>query len=156
MRLIDRRIRRDAGYWEGMASGAAVLTSSYGSPDREPLIPQLAGFAQQANGSSSPVFSAHLVRLSLFSEVTFAWQAQGDKLLWGTAGRGVWEEPFGPGTGTGQLLGGMEQDAFLGGNAYIWDAPGEDRLVRLRPDWVTIVSEPVRPVIHADPLGDDR
>jgi hypothetical protein len=29
----------------------------------------------------------------------------------------------------------------LAGNAYLWDAPGEDRLVRLRPDWTTIVSE---------------
>ena len=38
----------------------------------------------------------------------------------------------------------MEQDAFLAGQAYIWDAPGEDRLIRLRPDWTTIVSEVVR------------
>ena len=144
MRLWDRLIRRDAGYWEGMASGAAVLTTSYGSADREPLLPQLAGFAQQANGSSSPVFSAHLVRLALFSEVTFQWQAKGDKHLWGNEDLVKLEEPFGPGTATGQLLARMEQDAFLAGQAYIWDAPGEGRLVRLRPDWVTIVSEVVR------------
>jgi len=37
----------------------------------------------------------------------------------------------------------MEQDASLAGQAYIWDPPGEDRLVRLRPDWVTIISEVV-------------
>jgi phage portal protein BeeE len=30
------------------------------------------------------------------------------------------------------------------GNAYIWAPPGEGRLVRLRPDWVTIVSELVQ------------
>src|SRR5258707_15817088 len=100
-----------------MASGAAVLTSSYGSPDREPLLPQLAGFAQQANGSSSPVFSAHLGRLSLFSEVTFAWQARDDKHLWGNTGLAKLEEPFGPGTVTGQLGGRMEQDALLAGSA---------------------------------------
>jgi phage portal protein BeeE len=143
VRLIDRLIRR-AGYWEGQASGAAVLTTSYGSPDREPVLPQLAAFAQQANGSSSPVFSAHLVRLALFSEVTFQWQAKDDKHLWGNTGLAKLEEPFGPGTTTGQLLGRMEQDAFLAGQGYIWDPPGEDRLVRLRPDWVTIVSEVVR------------
>jgi hypothetical protein len=40
----------------------------------------------------------------------------------------------------------MLQDADLAGNAYVWDA-GE-QLVRLRPDWVTIVSEQ-----FADPLG---
>jgi phage portal protein BeeE len=37
----------------------------------------------------------------------------------------------------------MEQDVSLAGNAYVWAPPGEDRLVRLRPDWVTIVSERV-------------
>ena len=35
----------------------------------------------------------------------------------------------------------MEQDAGIGGNAYLWAPPGEDLLVRRRPDWVTIVSE---------------
>jgi phage portal protein BeeE len=143
MRLIDRLLRRDAGYWEGMASGAAVLTTSYGSPDREPILPGLASFAQQANGSSSPVFSAHLVRLSLFSEATFRWQAKDDKHLWGNTDLAKLEEPFGPGTTTGQLLARLEQDAFLAGNAYVWDAPGEDRLIRLRPDWTVIVSEVV-------------
>lgn len=149
MRLWDRLIRRDAGYWEGMASGAAVLTTSYGSPDREPLLPQLAAFAQQALGSSSPVFSAHLVRLALFSEVTFTWQAKDDKHLWGNTDLAKLEEPFGPGTTTGMLLARMEQDAFFAGQGYIWDAPGEDRLVRLRPDWTTIVSE----VVHVSGGG---
>ena len=46
----------------------------------------------------------------------------------------------------------MEQDRFLAGNAYIWDAPGEDRLVRLRPDWTTIVSE----VVHVGGGGRYR
>jgi len=142
-RLISRLISRQGSYWEGAASGAAVLTSSYGSPDREPLLPQLAGFAQQANGSSSPVFSASLVRLALFSEATFTWQAKDDKHLWGSTDLAPLEEPFGPGTATGQLLARMEQDAFLAGNSFTWDAPGEDRFVRLRPDWTTIVSEVV-------------
>ena len=53
------------------------------------------------------------------------------------------EVPFGPPTTTGDLLARMEQDVSLAGNAFIWDAPGEDRLVRLRPDWTTIVSEVV-------------
>jgi phage portal protein BeeE len=142
-RLWDRLIRRD-GYWEGLASGASVLTTSYASPDREPVLPQLAAWAQQAHGSSSPVFSAHLVRLALFSEATLTWQARDDKHLWGNTDLAKLEEPFGPGTTTGQLLARMEQDAFLAGQAYIWDPPGEGRLVRLRPDWTTIVSEVAR------------
>src|SRR5260221_2792972 len=38
----------------------------------------------------------------------------------------------------------MEQDASLAGTSYTWRPPGEDRLVRLRPDWTTIISELVR------------
>jgi hypothetical protein len=75
VRLIDRLIRR-AGYWEGMASGAAVLTTSYASPDREPVLPQLAAYAQQANASSAIVFAAILARLSLFCEARFQYQAK--------------------------------------------------------------------------------
>jgi hypothetical protein len=134
-------LRRDAGYWEGMASGAAVLTTSYGSPDKEPVLPQLAAFAQRANSSSAVVFAAILVRMSLFGQVTFQFQAKDDKHLFGTTGLARLEEPFGPGTTAQRLLVRMEQDASLAGNSYTWDAPGQDRVIRLRPDWVTIVSE---------------
>lgn len=148
MRLFDRLIsRRDAGYWEGLASGAAVLGTSYGSPDKEPVMPQLTAFAQKANANSSPVFAAILVRMALFSEVTFTFQAKDDKHLFGNTALAKLEEPFGPGTTTQQLLARMEQDVSLAGNAYIWDAPDAGFLVRLRPDWVTIVSERA-------PLGD--
>lgn len=144
MRLLDRLIRRD-GYWEGMASGAAVLTTSYGSPDREPVMPQLTAFAQRANASNAPVFSAILVRMALFSEITFQFQAKDDKHLFGTTDLAKLEEPFGPGTTTQNLLARMEQDVSLAGNAFIWNAPGSDTpLVRLRPDWTTIVSEVVQ------------
>jgi len=140
VRLIDRLIHR-AGYWEGMASGAAVLTTSYAGPDREPVMPQLAAFAQQANSSSSIVFSAILVRMALFSEARFQFQAKDDKHLFANTGLAKLEEPFGPNTTTGDLLARAEQDASLAGNSFTWDAPGENRLVRLRPDWTTIVSE---------------
>ena len=143
MRLLDRLIRRD-GYWEGMASGAAVLTSSYSSADREAVLPQLTAWAQNANASSAVVFAASLTRLALFCEARFQYQAKDDKHLFGNTTLAKLEVPFGPDTTTGDLLARMEQDSFLAGNAYIWDAPGEDRLVRLRPDWVTIVSEAVQ------------
>jgi len=147
-RLWDRLIRRD-GYWEGVATGAAVLTTSYASADREPVLPQLAAYAQQANSSNAIIFSAILVRMSLFSEARFQFQAKDDRHLFGTQALAKLEEPFGPDSTTGHLLARMEQDAFLAGQAYIWDPPGEDRLVRLRPDWTTIVSE----VVHVDGGG---
>ena len=140
-RLWDRLIKRD--YWEGQASGASVLTTSYASPDREPVLPQLAAYAQQANSSNAVIFAAILVRIALFSEARFQFQAKDDRHLFGTTALAKLEEPFGPDSTTGHLLARMEQDAFLAGQAYIWDAPGEGRLVRLRPDWTTIVSEVV-------------
>jgi phage portal protein BeeE len=142
--MVDRLFARRAGYWEGMASGAAVLTTSYASPDREPVLPQLAAFAQQANSSSAIVFSAALIRMALLSEARFTFQAKDDKHLFGNTDLAKVEEPFGPNSTTGHLLARMEQDAFLAGQAYIWDAPGEERLVRLRPDWTTIISEKVQ------------
>lgn len=139
MRFIDRFSRR-AGYWEGLASGAAVLTTSYGSPNNEAVLPQLTAWAQQAYAANSVVFSAILLRLMLFSEATFQWQAKDDKHLFGNTDLKILEEPWPDGT-TGELLARMEQDVSLAGNAYIWAAPDDDMLVRLRPDWTTIVSE---------------
>jgi phage portal protein BeeE len=139
VRLWDRLIKRD--YWEGIASGAAILTTTYGSPDREGVLPQFTKWAQSAHGSSAVVFAAMLVRMSLFCEVTFKFQAKDDKHLFGNTELAKLEEPFGPGTTAALLLARMEQDVSLAGNSYTWDAPGQDRLVRLRPDWTTIVSE---------------
>jgi hypothetical protein len=140
VRLIDRWIRRDAGYWEGMATGASVLTTSYGSPDREAIMPSLAAWAQQAYGSSSPVFSVILARLALFSEARLQLQALDDKHLFGNRSLSILEHPW-PDGSTGELLVRNEQDACLAGQSYTWAPPGEDRLVRRRPDWMTIVSE---------------
>lgn len=140
MRLVDRFARR-AGYWEGLASGAAVLTTSYGSPDREAVLPQVASWAKQAYSQNSVVFAAILVRLLVFSQATFRLQALDDKHLFGNTSLSVLEHPFGPDTASGELLVRMEQDISLAGNSYTWQPPGEDFLVRLRPDWTTIVSE---------------
>jgi hypothetical protein len=141
VRLLDRLIHRDSGYWEGMASGAAVLTTSYGGPDREAVLPQWAAWAQSAHGSSAVVFAAQYVRMSLFAEAVLQYQAKDDKHLFGNTSLVKVEQPFGPGSTTQQLLARMEQDAGWAGNSFTWDAPGEDRLVRLRPDWTTIISE---------------
>jgi hypothetical protein len=142
VRLIDRFARR-AGYWEGIASGAAILTTSYGSPNNEAVLPQVTSWAQSAYASNGVVFSAILLRLMLFSEATFQWQAKDDKHLFGNTDLKILEEPW-PDGSTGELLVRMEQDVSLVGNAYIWSVPGEQLLVRLRPDWTTIVSELVQ------------
>jgi phage portal protein BeeE len=142
MRMWDRLTRR-AGYWEGQASGASVLTTTYGSPDREAVLPQLTAWAQQANASTSPVFAAILVRMMLLAEAQWQFQAKDDKHLYGNQSLSVLEHPWGPDSTSGELIARCEQDASVAGNSYTWAPPGEDQLVRLRPDWVTIVSERV-------------
>jgi phage portal protein BeeE len=153
---------------QGPASGASVLMTSYGQPGSEPILPALMSNTAGAYSGNAVVFGAILARLMLFSEATFAFRDVTDKHLFGgyeTDGRTLGarllrklENPWPNGT-TGELLARMIQDIDLAGNAYIRDA-GE-QLVRLRPDWVTIVSElvpdalgrPYRKVIgyHYDP-----
>lgn len=145
MKAGDRLLRRYGNtYWEGEASGAAVFTTSYGSPDKEAILPQLAMWAQNSYGGNSVVFSAILQRMLLFSEVTFQFQALDDKHLYGDTSLQILEEPFGPGTTTGELLCRLEQDVSLAGNAFIWNSAELGHLVRLRPDWTTIVSQLVQ------------
>ena len=68
------------------------------------------------------MFAAILVRMALFAEARFQYQAKDDKHLFGNTSLAKLEEPFGPDTTTGDLLARMEQDVSLAGNAYIWDA----------------------------------
>jgi phage portal protein BeeE len=140
---VDRIAARLFG-GKGEASGAAVLTTTYGLNGNEQILPQQLGFGMQAYGGNAVVFGAILARLSLFSEATFKFQFLTDKHLFGSSLLGKLEQPWPNGT-TGELLARMIQDADLAGNAYIWDAG--DQLVRLRPDWVTIVSELVPDVM---------
>jgi phage portal protein BeeE len=133
---------------QGEASGASVLMTSYGAGGGEPILPALMTNTASAYGGNAIVFGAILARLMLFSEATFAFQDVTDRHLFGgyeTDGRTLGarllrklENPWPNGT-TGELLARMIQDVDLAGNAYVRDAGSQ--LVRLRPDWVTIVSE---------------
>lgn len=140
MRLLDQLLGRSERFNPASASGAAVLMQSFGSADNEKILPTWTN-ATNAYSNSGVVFGVILARLMLFSEAEFKYQRLSDKGLFGTPDLGKLEQPW-PGATTGELLARMEQDASLAGNAYIRDAG--DRLERLRPDWVTIVSEVVR------------
>ena len=93
--------------------------------------------AYKANGT---VFACMLARLLLFSEARFQFRRRvlgrpGE--LFGTKALAPLEEPW-PGGTTGKLLTRMLQDADLGGNHFSARRPG-GRIMRMRPDWVTIV-----------------
>ena len=101
---------------------------------------QLAQYAYKGNGLA---FACMAVRMMAFSLVRFSWQRMrngrpGD--LFGTPALMPLEMPWTGGT-TQDLLQRMLLDVDLAGNSYVTrDGPW---LLRLRPDWVQIILEPV-------------
>lgn len=141
MRLADRVLERyrAQGYYEGLASGAAVLTSYGSDSTKEGALQQVVAAAQQAYSTNGVVFACILTRMMLLSEARFTMQSLVDKGTYGTPDLRVLENPWPNGT-TAELIARMEQDASTGGTAFVWK-PEPDRLVRLPPDEVTIISE---------------
>lgn len=117
--------------------GYNPLLTTWGAPDQEKILPTFAN-AVDAYGTNAVVFGVLLARLSLFTEAEFKFQDLATKKLYGNPSLRKLEEPW-PGGTTGELLARMEQDVSIAGNAFIRDAGAQ--LERLRPDWVTIVSE---------------
>jgi phage portal protein BeeE len=143
MRLLDRIAERyslrDQGYYEGMASGAAVLLT-YGTDDsREKSSIDVLSKAAQAYQTNGIVSACVLARMMLLSEATFKFRSLVDKHLYGNDSLRLLEYPW-PNATAGELWARMEQDVSLAGNAYIWKAE-PDLLVRRPPAEMTIVSE---------------
>src|SRR5690606_11676835 len=98
--------------------------------------------------SNGPIFALTLARMQVFSQARFQWARyeRGEETdLFGSPELAVLERPW-PGGTTADLLARMELDVTAAGNAYIRRIRRvqrgrvvSDRLVRLRPDWVTIV-----------------
>jgi hypothetical protein len=86
-----------------------------------------------------------LTRMALFSEARFQWRRMingrpGD--LFGTQDLSILERPWGPGRSgtTGDLLTRMLVDADMAGSAYVVRRnERQERLMRMRPDWVVLV-----------------
>jgi len=134
-RLLDRLTRSvPAAQLETSATGFATLF-----PDaREPIPNSFLSYASSGYMGNGVVFACVLARLNLFAQATFKFQNLSDLRLFGTEALRLLESPW-PGGTTGDLLARMEQDASLSGNAFVWKV-APDRLVRLRPDRVQIVS----------------
>jgi phage portal protein BeeE len=103
--------------------------------------PGYVGLVNWAYKNNAVVFACMQVRAQLFSEARFQFrQVRGGRPgdLFGTSALSVLETPWPNGT-TGDLLSRMIQDADQEGDSFI-ARTASDRLVRLRPDWTTIVS----------------
>ena len=138
----ETRVRRGSAiarrYNELQASGAATLTSTYGSPDVERILPAFVSYVQEAYMRNGVIFAVNLARMMLFSEAEFAWQDRASGRLFGDMALNILEEPWPAGT-TGGLISRVEQDGSLAGNSYTRNID-DHRLERLRPDRVIIVS----------------
>jgi phage portal protein BeeE len=142
VRLADRLVSRWSNrYWEGEASGAAVVMAYGPDPKREPAAAGMVMQAQQAHQTNGVVFACVLARMMLLSEATFKFRTKTDKSLYGNESLRILEYPWPNGT-AGDLWARMEQDVSTAGNSFIWQAE-TDLLVRLPPGEVIIVSEEV-------------
>lgn len=121
-------------------------------PDRERIENDFEGYVEGAYKRNGPVFACMLARQMVFSEARLTWrQFRGGRPgdLFGTTDLALLETPW-PGGTTGELLVRMIQDADLAGNSYLTTADDEGkfgkaatgpgrRVVRMRPDWVTLI-----------------
>lgn len=117
-----------------------VMYGGARSGPRETIDCDFESYVSKAYKQSGPIFACILARLMPFSEARFLYQEEIDGRpgrLHDGPGLDLLRHPWPNGT-TGELLARMEQDASLAGNFYC--TPVVDRLRRLRPDWVTILS----------------
>lgn len=97
------------------------------------LVSMVDGIYRRNGVAAAAIF----IRMAVFSEARFVWRRRfGGRTgeLWGNESLAPLE---GAGGQSGALLSRMLVDADLTGNAFV--ARRGDRLVRMRPDWVTIV-----------------
>lgn len=118
------------------------LGSSTLNAGREKIEHDFEGYVQGIAKRNGPIFALMTVRMLVFSEARFQFRELRNGRpgkLFGNRDLAVLENPW-PGGTTGDLLARMIQDVDLAGNNFIAKVPGTNRLRRLRPDWVTIVS----------------
>jgi phage portal protein BeeE len=109
----------------------------------EHIDPNYRGLVYGAFMANGPIFACMEARRLLFSEARFQFRQfrngrPGD--LFGTPELKILEQPDGPNasTTTGDLLSRIIGDVDLAGNFFGVRRPGP-RLIRLEPDWVTIL-----------------
>lgn len=120
----------------------------------EPIENNFSGLVSHGLKGNGIVWTCCAVRLEVFSQARFKFRKFNDGRpgrVFGTNALAPLEEPW-PGGTTGQLLARMILDADSAGNFY--GARTDDGIVRLRPDWVDIILEPLR--IGAGQIGYRR
>jgi len=138
-------------FWLSDGLSLPLLSSTPLVGDTEKIQHNFEGYVQGAYKAGGPVFAVIRVRQMIFAEARFQWREirQGRPgNLFGSRELELLERPW-PGGTTGELLSRAIVTADLGGAFYATTAddngrfgkaatgPGQ-RLVHMRPDWVTI------------------
>ncbi len=154
MRLSQRLVSQRKAFSEPpfwAADGFRFLPSS-GTPERERIDNDFLGYVQGAYKASGVVFSTATARMYLFAQARLQWVEYRNGRrgpLFGTPALRVLEKPWVNGT-TQDLLARMDQDSTNAGNCFMTLADNQGRvgraasgdglrIVRMRPDWVTII-----------------
>lgn len=120
-----------------------LLSTSWGNLSEEEVVRSIGDAYRQ----SGPVFALCFARMQVFSQARFQWTRASEGTptdLFGSRDLAVLENPW-PGARTSSLLSRMEVDDTQAGNAFVRRLRRgagrqlEDRLVRLRPQWTTIL-----------------
>lgn len=116
-----------------------ILPTSWGNQTKEESVASVG----DAFRRSGPVFALSLSRMQVFSQARFQWTRSTDGTptdMFGSSDLRVIEEPW-RGARTPALLSRMEAHDTSAGNAFVRRVrrPQGDRLVLLRPTWVTII-----------------
>lgn len=146
------------GVFNDPATG--LLNTTWGNLSDEELVTSV----EDAYRQNGPVFALILARLQVFSQARFQWtRATGGnpRDMFGTPELQILEFPW-PGGTTAELLGRMEVDVSTAGNAFIRRVKRgdrrrgtyEDRLVRLRPQWTTILLSSMEDAANPWEAGD--
>jgi hypothetical protein len=119
----------------------------------EEIESNFTSYTQRAYKGNSIVFSVMRDRVALFSQARFRWRGFANGDLFGTPELDILQHPGGPTTTTGDLLARAITDADISGNFYATRRRKRgDRIVRMRPDWVTMVFGTDDPDVSSDDL----
>lgn len=138
MSLLDRLLGQTIEKREDRV-GLVQLYETW-SDGTEHLGHDFLSYVHQGYKSNGVVFAAITARMLMLSEIEFTFQRLSNRERFGSPALQPLEAPWPNGT-TGELVARAEQDASLAGNFYVHKVPDANRLQRLRPDWVTIVTD---------------
>jgi phage portal protein BeeE len=103
-------------------------------------VPGYSGLVSWAYETNAVVYAVEQVRVQLFAEASFRWRWRGSGKYFGNADLDILRRPWLNGT-TGDLLTRMLLDADLSGDAFVLRSGAPPVLTRLRPDWVTVITD---------------